>query len=114
MHRICVQTTARRIDVRELGKETKIGVLEEVLHRKDIGGLAILFDPNEEFGIIVECTVRAIVFTPAYALAINNLEDTGDVDLGGERGVVGAVTSWCTSETAKTIRIGWLKIISHE
>jgi len=112
MHGVGVQSAARGIDVRELGQETEVGILKEVLDWDDVGQ-AGLVDPAKELGVVVEGTVGAVVLAPGNVLAINDLKDTSNVDVGCEVIVVETLARRGTSKSAETVGIGWLPVISQ-
>jgi hypothetical protein len=111
VHRVCIQTAARGVDIRELGKKAEVGILEEVLNGNDVGQAGFV-DPAKELGVVVEGTVGSVVLTPTNVLVINDLEDTSDVNVGGEIVVVEALAGRRASKSAETVGVCWLRVIS--
>lgn len=108
VHGVGVQTAAGRVDVGELGQETQVGVLVEVLQGLDVL-LGVLGGPVEEHGVGQESAVGAVVVLPRDAVLSGNLEDTGDGNTRDIKGVVvGTVAVGGTSNGTETVRVGRL------
>ena len=105
VHGVGVQAAAGRVDVGELGKETQVGILVEVLQRDDVV-LGVLRGPVEEQGVGQEVAVSAVVVAPRDALLRSDLEDTGGVDAGViEALVVRTMAVGCTGDGAETVGV---------
>lgn len=113
VHGVGVEAAARGVDVGELGQETEVGVLVEVLERDDVL-FGVLGDPAVEQSVRKEGTVGAVVVLPADALLAGDLEDAGDVDARDvEAVVVGAVAVRSTGEGAEAVGVGGLSRQYH-
>jgi hypothetical protein len=108
VHGVGVEAAAGGVDVGELGEQTKIGVLVEVLKGHDVA-LGVLCGPVEEHGIGQEVAVRAIVVAPRDALLGGDLEDAAGIDARYiEALVVRAVTVRGTCDGTETVGVGRL------
>lgn len=108
VHGVGVQTAAGRVDVRQLGEETKVGVLVEVLERHNVA-LGVFGGPVEEQGIGTEGAVGAVVVEPRDALLRGSLEDAGTLDGGVKEAlIVAAMAVGDTSDGAETVGVGGL------
>lgn len=109
VHGVGVKTAARRVDVRQLGEKTQVGILVEVLKGNNVLA-GILVDPVEEERIGVEVAVDAVVVAPRDAALAGQLENTlglNAVDI--EAVVVGAMAGGGTGNSAEAVGVGGLE-----
>jgi hypothetical protein len=107
VHGVGVQTATRGVEVRKLGEEAEVGILEEVFNGHDIGEAGFV-DVRKELSIVVEGAVGAIIFAPTNAFAIEDLEDAGNINVGGEIGIVEALACRGACKGAEAVRVGGL------
>lgn len=108
VHGVGVQTAAGGVDVRQLGQQSQVSVLEEVLQGHNVA-LRVLGGPVVEQGVRQEVTVGAVVVAPRDILLAGGLEDAGNGNGRHIEGiVVGAVTVGSTGEGAKAVGVGGL------
>jgi hypothetical protein len=111
MHRVCIKTTARRVNVRKLGQETEVSVLVEILEGNNVA-LSVSSCPVEEEGVGEEGAICAVIVLPADALFAGNLEDAGSVDAGHvEAVVIFAMAIRDTRDAAEAVGVCRLEII---
>jgi hypothetical protein len=111
MHRVRIKTTARWVNVRELGQETEVSVLVEILEGNNVA-LGVSSCPVEEEGVREEGAVCTVIVLPADALFAGDLEDAGSLNAGDvEAVVIFAMAIRDTRDAAEAVGVCRLEII---
>jgi len=113
MHRVGAHTTARWVDVRELGKSSRSGVDIKVGQRLDLTGAVAALSPGIEPRIWPRAAFGVHVVDPSVVSLAQLLEDGPLWMAEALKGiVVCAVTVGGTRCQGSTVGVGWLLCLS--